>query len=256
MGLDQVRQRSGLEISDGHEKRTVGPEIPAVVRDHIVASQQPDIAQASSRISTQRVRAVDETPEDQVGMTGRIFPIVLQLGQNPLLGPFDGTVGEDGLANQVGQQLARQGKVLDADPQRAARRADLHRPAHVLDRGGQLGCRAVPGPFLQQPAGQVRDSRPILAEEAGIDIQLQGDDSRLGPPLVDDAQSILQPQPPGPVIDQPRDAAGNLDRGQAGNQVRRRWCGSGSGCRWPFGSLGPSFKHPCRDLALPRGQGH
>src|SRR5271165_2917094 len=79
MGLDQARQRSGLEIADGHEKRTVGLEIPTVMRDHIVASQQPDIAQAPSRISTQRVRAVDEAPEDQIGMTGRIFPIVLQL---------------------------------------------------------------------------------------------------------------------------------------------------------------------------------
>ena len=102
-GLDQASQRSGLEVADGHEKRPVGPEIPAMVRDHIVAGQQPDIAQAASRISTQRVRTVDETPENQVGMTGRIFPVVLQLGQDPLLGPFDRAVGEDRLANQVSQ---------------------------------------------------------------------------------------------------------------------------------------------------------
>src|SRR5271157_5121245 len=78
VGLDQARQRSWLEISHGHEKRTVGLEIPAMVRNHIVASQQPDITQAATRISTQRVRAVDQTPKDQVRMIGWIFPIVLQ----------------------------------------------------------------------------------------------------------------------------------------------------------------------------------
>ncbi len=56
MGLDQPRQSSGLEVSDGHQKGSVGSEETVVVGDHMVAIQQPDFAQAAPWVSTQRVR--------------------------------------------------------------------------------------------------------------------------------------------------------------------------------------------------------
>ena len=221
MGVDQVSQRSGVEISSGHEKRSVGSEIAAVMRDHIVARQQPDIAQAATRISAQRVRAVDETPEDQVNLAGRILPVAVKLCQNALLGPIDGSLGKDRLSNQVSKQLTRQGKVLDPDAQRDTGGVDVHRPAHVLDRRGQLGRVAILGSFVQQPARQVRDSGLVLAEKAGIDMQFQGDNTRTRPPFVDDAQAILEPKSPGPVIDKPGDAAGDFQCRDARSQACR-----------------------------------
>ena len=189
LAVDQVSQRSGVEISSGHEKRSVGSEVAAVMRDHIAARQQPDITQAAPRISAQRVAPIDEPPEDQVNLAGRILPVALKLCQNALLGPIDGALGKDGLSNQVSQQLTRQGKVLDADSQRDAGGVDVHRPAHVLDRRGQLGGRAILGSFVQQPARQVRDSGFVLAEKAGIDMQFQGDNTRTRPAFVDNRAS-------------------------------------------------------------------
>ena len=167
--------------------------MPAVVGDDVVSGEQADLARSAARVSTQRMCPVDEPAKEQVGEIGRIFQVGFQVGDDPLLGPVDGIGGKDRPAHQPGQQLQRQGKVLGANAQRGPGRARLQRTSHVLDGGGQLARRAVLGALLQEPAGQARDSRPRLAQPAGVNVEIERHNPGARPSLVDQAQTTIQP---------------------------------------------------------------
>ena len=150
------------------------------------------LARRAAGVAGVGVVAVDQAAEQQVGAEGRVVAVALQLGDDPAPRPGEGVGREGGPADHVGQELQGQRQVLGADAERGPGRADVERPADVLDRLGQRLGRAGLRPLVEQPAGQEAQAGLRLAEQAGVDEQLQRDDPRPRPPLGDQPQAVGQ----------------------------------------------------------------
>ena len=165
----------------------------------------PDVARRAARVAAQRMVAVDQPAEDQVGAEGRVFEVALQLGQRSArLAQSSASAGKAGRRTTSASSSSARGRSSARTRSEVqAGLASSEPPTSSIAAASSLG-RAVLGPFLEQPAGQARNARPRLAEPAGVDVQLQGHDPGARPSLVDQAQAVVQPRAAGTVIDQPR----------------------------------------------------
>ena len=217
MALTRRASVAGVEIADGHEERSGRGRSGGVVRDDVVARQQPDIAQAAPRVSAQRVSAVDEPAEEQVGAEGRVFAV--------------GSAARPRSAAWPSRRLRRE------RPAGEPGRPELDTPGQGPRRGPAARCRpgrrpaSRPRPRSPRPAPCAErfwvpssSSRPVryetpglcLAETAGVDMQLQGDDTRARPALVDQPQAVVEPESPWAGNRQ----AGVIPRGISGAAAR------------------------------------
>ena len=163
-GLHQGLQLPRVEVADGHEEGLVGPEVAAVVVDDVVAGQPGDLPGGPPGVAGIGVVAVDEPAEEEVGAKGGVVAVGLEFGGDLAAGPGEG-IGREGRADgQVGQPLDGHRQVLGPDPERGAGRADLERPADVLDR---LGHRLGRPRGRSLPRASGRSGRPVPAWPRG-----------------------------------------------------------------------------------------
>ncbi len=160
-GRDQPGQPPGIEITRGDQDRPLGGEMPAVVLEHVLPGQPGQVADSAPRVPTQRVCAIDQAAEAQVGPEGRVVQVATQLGADPPRHPADRFRREtpDGSSRRPGAPAPWPGP--RRGPDRAARRS---RP-----RASPRHLRSPrPAPRRYGSSVPSSSSRPVSAARPGL----------------------------------------------------------------------------------------
>ena len=84
--------------------------------EHVGTRQPGEIAHAAARVAHQRVSAMDDGPETQIGTEGGIFQVSGELGGDAVGDPAQGFFRKGRAHDHVGKDLDRQWQVFTANP--------------------------------------------------------------------------------------------------------------------------------------------
>ena len=220
--------------------------------DDIVERQPPVQSRTEPRGSRARDdhRRPDGGTASRHGRPGLRGPLAAR--RRSAAGPVHGLAGEGGPPDHVGQDFA----APVASPRRGPG-ARLHaEPTSSVPPTSSIASASSAGRF-RVPSSSIR---PVKWPRPRFGLRGARRHRHTAPArrcrcrsVAPETSAVRWPGLDAGADSRPASEPRGIDRGQAGNQVRRHWCEPASEAVW---IARPLVKHPRRDLALTRGQGH